>query len=153
MVILAMRITDFIPVAGIIHRLQGTDASGVVHELGMALARLGEIDGDRMVDLLLRREHVGTTAAGHEVAVPHARSPEVAATVGVVGLSERGVDFRAPDGLPVRIFVGLVSPIHGGRHLHAIACIARDLNDERFRRQLFGAADARAVHRLLAAGR
>jgi mannitol/fructose-specific phosphotransferase system IIA component (Ntr-type) len=147
-----MRITDFIPVAGVIHRLEAVAARDVVHELGAVLAPLGAIQADKMVDLLLRREHVCTTASGRELAVPHARSAEVAATVGVVGLSERGVDFRAPDGLPVRIFFALASPIHGGRHLQAIACIARDLDDVRFRHKLFDAPDAPAIHRLLAAG-
>jgi mannitol/fructose-specific phosphotransferase system IIA component (Ntr-type) len=150
-----VRIIDFVSVeAGEtgVHDLRATDAEGVVRELGgilAPLARPSPLEPDHLNALLLRREQVGSTAVGHEVAIPHARTSEVAATVGVIGVSQRGIDFGAPDGLPVRVFVAMVSPIHGGRHLHAIAAVARELGDPGLRRQLLRAADGADLHRLL----
>jgi mannitol/fructose-specific phosphotransferase system IIA component (Ntr-type) len=59
-------------------------------------------------------------------------------------------DFAAADRLPVQVFVALLSPIHGGRHLQAIASIARDLADSTFRRRLLEAASGDAAFRILA---
>lgn len=140
-----MRLVDFVSPEDGVHRLE---ADGVVRELGLALARPSDLDPDQLIRLLLRREHVGSTAVGHAVAIPHARTPEVRATVGIIGLSRRGVDFGAPDGLPVHIFVALVSPIHGGRHLHALAAVAREL-DATLRSRLLRASSAAEVYRLL----
>jgi len=147
-----MRITDFVSPRNVLHRLEADGAEGIVRDLGLALSASCEVEPDRLIKLLLRREQVGTTAVGHEIAIPHARAPEVGATVGVIGLSQRGIDFRAPDGLPVHVFVALVSPIHAGRHLHALAAVTRELADPEIRRQLLGASTAADIYRLLDAG-
>ena len=146
-----MRITDFVSAKGGVHRLAADGAVSAVRELGFALAQSSQIDPERLIGLLLHREQVGSTAVGHEVAIPHARTPEAAATVGVIGLSPRGIDFRAPDGLPVHVFVAFVSPLHGGRPLQATAAVARELADPELRRKLLQASDAAEVYRLLGA--
>ena len=145
-----MRIVDFLPRKECVHRLSAERAEDVVRELGVALAKLTQIEPDRLVQLLQRREQVCSTAVGKELAMPHARTPEASGTMGIIGLSPRGVDFRAPDGLPVRVFVALVSPIHGGKHLHALAAVSRELADAEVRKKLLGATDAADVLRLLA---
>jgi nitrogen PTS system EIIA component len=147
-----MRILDFVSPKDALLRLQADEPAGVVRELGLALAGPSQLDPDRLIKLLLHRERVGTTAVGHELAIPHARTPEVAATVGVIGLSARGIDFHAPDGLPVHVFVALVSPIHGGKHLHALAAVTRELADPAVRKRLLQARDAAEAHQLLGAG-
>jgi nitrogen PTS system EIIA component len=147
-----MRIVDFVSPSAVILRLEATGADAIVRELGRALAAASQVDPDRLIPLLLHRERVCTTAVGDELAIPHARTPEVAATVGIIGLSERGIDFHAPDGLLVRVFVAMVSPIHGGRHLHALAAVARELADPRVRQRLLEARDAAQIMRLLADG-
>jgi len=144
------RISDFVHGPEGIFRLDAADAASAVRELGFALAPFCNVDGERIVDLLARREHVATTAVGGQVAIPHARTADAAETVGIVGLSARGVDFAAADGLPVQVFVALLSPIHGGRHLQAIASIARDLSDPTFRRRLLKASSPDAAYQLLA---
>lgn len=151
-----MQITDFIAPENAIVCLRASDARGVIDELGRALAPFADLEAATLTALLHRREQVDTTAVGHEVAIPHARTPDVAATVGIVGLSVAGVDFRAADGRPVHVFVTLVSPVHGGKHLHAIACAARDLESADLRRRLLAAAaegDVGHAYRILSAGR
>ncbi len=146
-----MRIIDFLAAKHGVHRLEAGDANGVVRELGLALAQSSQVDTEQLIDLLLHRERVGSTAVGYEVAMPHARTPAAAETVGVLGLSYRGVDFHAPDGIPVRLFVAFVSPIHGGRHLHAVAAVARELADPNLRKQLLDSSDAAEAYRVLGA--
>jgi mannitol/fructose-specific phosphotransferase system IIA component (Ntr-type) len=143
-----MRIIDLIGAADI-RSLVETDAAGVVRELGLGLAPRCSVDGERLVEMLLRREKVASTAVGNGLAIPHARSVEAGGTVAVMGLSPGGVAFGAPDGLPVHVFVAMVSPIHGGRHLQAMACIARELGDPALCRRLAQARDAAERYGLL----
>jgi mannitol/fructose-specific phosphotransferase system IIA component (Ntr-type) len=73
--------------------------------------------------------------------------------VGVLGISERGVDFGAPDHLPVRLFVALLSPREGGGHLRALAAVGQAFSDAEVRERLLAAPSAESVHRLLAEAR
>ena len=146
-----MRITDLVPGPGGIVPLHATDGDAAVRELGLALAPLCGIDGDRVVELLRRREHVASTAVGGHVAIPHARTAEASKTIAVVGLSRGGIEFSAPDNAPVHVFVALLSPIHGGRHLQAIAAIARDLAAPSLLRRLTDAASPDDAYALLSA--
>src|SRR5262249_28616812 len=129
--------------------LQATDAAGVVRELGLELAPRARMDGERLVEMLRRREHVGSTAVGQSLAIPHARAVEAAETGAGVGLSGARGALAAPDGQLVHVFVALVSPIHGGRHLHVIATVARELGDVGLCRRLVAAGGVEEAYRLL----
>ncbi len=143
-----MKIAEFVPETGILFRIAASDAQGAVAELASALASVGGVPPARLRSLLLERESLGSTGIGHEIAVPHAKM-DVPRTVGVLGLSEQGIDFGAPDGRRVRIFVAFVSPPQGATHLKALAAVAQELSDEGFRGKLLSAADARGVYCLL----
>ncbi len=64
---------------------------------------------------LLNREKKATTALGGGIAMPHVRSRQARGLVIAVAVSKEGVDFGAPDGVPVRIFLSLVAPAHDDR--------------------------------------
>jgi mannitol/fructose-specific phosphotransferase system IIA component (Ntr-type) len=148
-----VRITDFLSPKHGVHVLKATEPVAAIREIGAALARSSDLEPERLIELLLRREQVCTTAVGNEVAIPHARTPEAGSTVAVIGLAAHGIDFRAPDGLPVRVLAAFVSPIHGGRHLQAIATISRTLGDAALRRQLLEARAPAEVYQLLGGSR
>jgi PTS system nitrogen regulatory IIA component len=145
-----MRIVDFVPRAGILVRLQATDAAAVVRELGAALAGVSGLPETQVVDALVYRERVAPTAVGSGVAIPHIRL-DVPQTVGVMGLAPAGIDFRAPDGLPVRIFVAFVSRPKSGQQLAALAAVSRALATEDTRARLLAARDVDQVHAVLTA--
>src|SRR4030042_975114 len=56
-----------------------------------------------IIDLLEKREQLGTTAIGKSIAIPHCRSMAAEKLTVIVGLKQEGVDFDAPDQLPVKI--------------------------------------------------
>ncbi len=145
-----MRIIDFVPTTGILYRLGAPDAAGAVRELAALLARQGGLAAEQVTAALLEREHLGSTAIGQEIAIPHARF-EVPRTLGVLGLAPAGIDFGAPDGALVRIAVAFLSPRQGGSHLHALAAIAQELSDASARGRLLSAGSAAEVHEVLAA--
>lgn len=114
----------------ILSRLQARDRAGVLREMAGVLSshRAGEIDAD-LLDKLLKREELGTTAIGNGVAVPHCRAKGIKSPALLLGLSREGVAFEAVDGKLSHVFFLLVSPEDnpgsGLRLLAAIAALTR----------------------------
>ena len=105
------------------------------------------IDRELLAAVLVAREHTSSTAIGDGIAIPHVRQPVVAAgaraTVSVSHLSE-AVEFRAPDGRPVRTIFLIVSPTVR-THLQMLAHVARALHDPGFRAALERRAPAEGL--------
>lgn len=64
---------------------------------------------------IFNRERKASTAVGNEVAVPHVRTQQVNDFVIVFGRSTHGLQFDAPDGQPVKIFIGVIAPPHNDK--------------------------------------
>jgi len=85
----------------------------VIRELVGLLVRAGSIkerDVHKLVQILLKRESLGSTGIGQGVAIPHGKSDCVTKLIGAFGVSRAGVDFDALDGEPVTLFFLLVAP-------------------------------------------
>jgi nitrogen PTS system EIIA component len=143
-----LELIDFVPADAIVFRLGASDATGAIRELASALARAHGLDREPIEALLLDREHLGSTALAHDVAAPHART-DIPRTMGALGLSEKGLEFAAPDGDPVRIVVAFVAPREGGGDLRALDIVSRAFADPVLRKKLFEVASAGEIHALL----
>ncbi len=114
----------------ILSRLKARDREGVLREMAGVLSsyRAGGIDVD-LLDKLLKREELGTTAIGNGVAVPHCRAKGIKSPALALGLSREGIAFEAVDGKLSHVFFLLVSPEDnpgsGLRLLAAIAALTR----------------------------
>jgi mannitol/fructose-specific phosphotransferase system IIA component (Ntr-type) len=110
----------------VLPRLEARDREGVLREMAGTLTgrQGGGFEGD-LLDKLLRREEMGTTAIGHGVAVPHCRAAGLKAPALLLGLSREGVPFAAVDGELSHVFFLLVSPEDNpGAGLRLLAAIA-----------------------------
>ncbi|MEP6802218.1 MAG: PTS sugar transporter subunit IIA [Acidobacteriota bacterium] len=77
---------------------------------------------------LLDRERLGCTGLGAGIAIPHCKLKELDEIVLAVASCPGGVDFRAPDGLPVTLIFLILSPAEApAMHLQALARISRML--------------------------
>jgi mannitol/fructose-specific phosphotransferase system IIA component (Ntr-type) len=130
--------------------VQATTVDDAIFEIGTALALAHDLDPQHVVDSLRRREGLGTTALGAGLALPHGRA-DIPKSVGALGISPLGIDWDAPDGLPVHVVVALLSPVEGSQHLAALARVAAALSNATLCAQLLAASDAKDVHRLLLA--
>jgi len=118
----------------------------VITELAAALT---SIDPDRVMEVVMAREHLGSTGIGHGVAIPHGRMPDLSAPMLALSRNIRGVDFDAIDGQPVHIVVLLLVPDSDDRrHLELLAQLARNLQQHSFREQVMQARDAEALSQL-----
>ena len=121
------------------------EMASFVHRAGVVRER------ELLIELLRVRERVGTTGLGKGVAVPHARSVTVVMQRLVVARSLKGIDWAAPDDLPVTLIFMALAPaewseeaFHG---LVARAAMAARL--QRTRQRLLSAPSSAAVAAVL----
>lgn len=101
-------------------------------------------------DGLMAREHLGSTALGHGVALPHARMATLQHAVAAFLRTRAPIDFGAPDHRPVSVFLILLVPAEASdRHLALMGCAASQFGDRAFRVQLKGAQDPHEIADLL----
>ena len=143
-----------IPSEAIIDSLESIDKQPVLKEMVQVLIDTGRIDEGALpgiVKALMGREDLGSTGIGKGVAVPHAKHESVHGLVAAFGRSQKGIEFAALDGQPVRlVFIILSSKEHSGQHLGALARVARLVRDDRFCRFLREAEDAKELAELFA---
>jgi len=148
-----MKIMDFLSKNAIIADIKSTKKEDVINELVNALIEAGEVDKrstGKLIDALMAREALGSTAIGQGVAIPHAKSDCVTKLMAAFGLSKKGVDFDSLDGEPAYIFFLLLAPQDSaGPHLKALARISRLLKDKYFRDSLRASEDAKAVIKII----
>jgi len=98
---------------------------------------LTSIDPDRVMEVVMAREQLGSTGIGHGVAIPHGRMPDLSLPMVAVARHAEGVNFDAIDGKPVHIVVLLLVPDADDRqHLELLAHLARRLQQQHFREQV-----------------
>lgn len=148
-----MQIMDFLSKKAIVTDIKSTKKEDVIKELVDALIEAGDVEKrsrNKLIDSLMSREALGSTAIGQGIAIPHAKSDCVEKLIAAFGLSNKGVDFDSLDGEPAYIFFLLVAPQDSaGPHLKALARISRLLKDKYFRDTLRTCEDDKAVIKII----
>ncbi|MBC8436461.1 MAG: PTS sugar transporter subunit IIA [Candidatus Omnitrophica bacterium] len=148
-----MQIMDFLSKKAILTDIKATKKEDVIKELVEVLINAGEIEKrnrSKLIDALMGRESLGSTAIGQGIAIPHAKSDCVSSLVAAFGLSKKGVDFDSLDGEPAYIFFLLVAPQDSaGPHLKALARISRLLKDKYFRDSLRACTDDKSIIKII----
>ena len=148
-----MQIMDFLSKKAIVMDIKSTKKPDVIRELVDTLIEAGDIDKrcrNKLIDALMAREALGSTAIGQGIAIPHAKSDCVTKLVAAFGLSKKGVDFDSLDGELIYIFFLLLAPQDSaGPHLKALARISRLLKDKYFRDTLRTCEDDKAVVKIV----
>ncbi len=133
-----MKLTEVLVRDACVIDLKARTKKEVLAELAGALApKTAGLDANELVDLLLERERLGTTAMGDGIAIPHARVESLGRLVASFGRNRSGVDFEAVDGKPTQLFFLLVAPgKEGSAHLLTLARLSRLLSRPEFRERL-----------------
>ena len=149
-----MKITDFLCKKAVTVNLKGTKKPEIIKELIDLLIKAGEIEKrnrNKLIEILLAREALGSTAIGQGVGIPHGKTDCANKMIGAFGLSRSGIDFDSLDGEPVYIFFLLIAPEDSaGPHLKALARISRVLKDKYFRESLKQAQDEKTIIKIIA---
>ena len=149
-----MKISEFLCAKAIMIDLKGTNKNEIIEELVDALVDAKAVEKKhktKLIEVLLTREALGSTAIGQGVAIPHGKCDFVNKLVAGLGISKKGVGFDSLDGEPAYIFFLLIAPIDSaGPHLKALAKISRLLKDKYFRENLKVAKDEKSIIKLIA---
>jgi Na+/H+ antiporter NhaD/arsenite permease-like protein/mannitol/fructose-specific phosphotransferase system IIA component (Ntr-type) len=109
--------------------------------VGNVLQEKGYInDPDSLVNELTAREKKGSTGIGEHIAIPHAFIPHLTETIIITLLLKKGIDFNAPDSLPVKVLFFVLSPEQKrDEYLKILARLATILHDPATKRGVVSA--------------
>ncbi len=148
-----MKIGDFLFPKAVAASLQGTTKEEIIEEMVGLLVKAGAIEKrykQNIIEVLLAREALGSTAIGQGIAIPHGKSEHIRKLTASFGISKKGVNFDSLDGEPAHIFFLLVAPIDSaGPHLKALARISRILKEKYLRESLKAAKDEHSILQLI----
>jgi PTS system nitrogen regulatory IIA component len=148
---MSMTLTDLVASNAILPALKANNKKKVVQELAARAAALTGQSERTILEILLQREKLGSTAVGNGVAIPHGKLAKLARLFGLFARLERPVNFEALDGQPVDLVFLLLAPESAGAdHLKALARVARLLRDPEIARKLRESRDAEALYAVLA---
>ncbi len=149
----AICLAEMLPVAAIEVPLAAQTRNSVITRMVEVAARTGWLwDPPKMAEAVRSREDLYPTALETGVALLHPRRP-MSSILGhaflAFGRTERGIPFASQRGLLTDLFF-LVCSVDDSGHLRTLARLSRLIGSEGFLDELRAAADAQAVHDLVA---
>ncbi len=129
-----MKISDFLNADLLELDLSASDTESCIKKLVDILERSSLIKSpEEVYRKLIEREKVMSTGIGMEVAIPHARCPSLSRTIVTMAISNRGIEFKAIDGKPVKVIFLIVGPPEAASlHVKLLAQIARMIKSKDF---------------------
>ncbi|MCE5268279.1 MAG: PTS sugar transporter subunit IIA [Planctomycetaceae bacterium] len=127
-------LTDALKAGGIHYRLGGADKLSVLQELVDVMPLPDQVDRQFLLQVLLARESLGSTALGNGIAVPHVRNPivmHISRPMITLCFLEQAIEFGALDGQPVHTLFTIVSPTIRA-HLHLLSRLGFALRQPSF---------------------
>ncbi|EJW13369.1 PTS system nitrogen-specific IIA component, PtsN [Rhodovulum sp. PH10] len=142
---------DLIAPQAVIPALKVNTKKQALQELAERAAELTGRTEREILEVLMQRERLGSTAIGSGIAIPHGKLPKLDKLFGLFARLDRPIDFEALDGQPVDLVFLLLAPESAGAdHLKALARIARMLREPEITRMLRDSHDREALYAVLA---
>ena len=146
-----MPLNDLVAPQAVISALKVNNKKQALQEIAARAAELTGRSEREILDVLIQRERLGSTAIGHGIAIPHGKLAKLEGLFGLFARLDRPVDFEALDGEPVDLVFLLLAPESAGAdHLKALARIARLLREPDTTRLLRESSDPEALYAVLA---
>ena len=110
--------------------LKATTRRQAIQELVEVACANTVLASEEVVSAVWAREETMHTGIGNGVAIPHARLENLSSPIVCLGISQQGVDFDAPDGLPANILFLVLTPVDdNGEQLEIMAGLTRAFRD------------------------
>ena len=146
-----MKISEILTKKNIIKDLKSFDKESVLEELSNFLKDRGEIPNKKNLLLsLIKREKLGSTGIGENVAIPHAKIRDIDKIITVFARSQIGVEFESLDQKPVNFIYLILAPENStGQHLKALARISRLFKNPSLRESVLRANETDQIYSIL----
>ena len=122
-----MNINDILSEDSILVDFNASSKKNVLDALSKLAEREIKVNYKTILDNLIKREKLGSTAVGNGIAIPHTTESSLIKPRGFLAMLSRGLDFNANDDQPVDIIFLLLAPSNnnGSKHLQALALVSR----------------------------
>ena len=132
--------------------LKSTDKRGTMAEMVDCISRECQLkDRELILEMLMNRESLGSTAIREGVAFPHGRSIAVQELTLLFARSEKGVDFDALDKKPTHLFFLIIAPPQDKEdlYLRVLGHLVELIKTSSIRKKLTEAADFETLNSIL----
>lgn len=145
-----MPLADLLIAERIVMLTEPGDRDQVLDAAARLLSNASPVLTAAIGDALREREQLGSTAIGHGVALPHARSNAFESSRGAFLRLEHAVDFGSGDNAAVDLVFAMSVPEHAPQqHLQTLSELAERFSDPEFRDALRGARDIKGLRGIL----
>ena len=133
-----MKLSDVLERKAIIPDLESRSKPDVIMELAEKLSSVyPNINDEKLIEVLLEREKLCSTAVDSGVAIPHAKLSGISDIVAGFGRSIEGIDFDSLDAKLTHLFIILVAPENSiGSHIQLLARISKIFKNPELRSKL-----------------
>lgn len=137
-----MDITEILPFfheQRFIPELQATTKQAAIEELADKFVETRVIrNKELLLEMLNRRESVGSTGIGHGIAMPHGRTTATTEIIVAFGRSKKGIAWEAMDNKPVHLIFLIVAPPNEDKNLYLpmLGTLVEFLSKEENRKKL-----------------
>ncbi|MBM3286814.1 MAG: PTS sugar transporter subunit IIA [Candidatus Eisenbacteria bacterium] len=146
------RILNYVDERFFVRDLRAKSKDGVLKELAEYLSQDKDVrDATLVLEMLRKRESLGSTAIGSGVAIPHGRTLAIASIKVLFARHQKGIDFESPDGAPVHLFFAIVAPPQdrNNEYLPLLGTIAELVKEKKVRGMLMKAATFADLRQIL----
>ena len=134
-----MNINDMLSNDAFLVNFNGTSKKQVFEELSKLAEIKIAVDSRLLLENIIKREKLGSTAVGNGIAIPHANVDNIDRPYVFVCTLLDGLDFNSTDDMPVDIIFLLIAPNNkNSEHLQALALISRLLRNKELTTKLRG---------------
>jgi len=145
-----MPLNDLLTPAAVIPALRVNSKKQALQELASRAAELTGQNERSLLEVLIQREKLGSTAVGSGIAIPHGKLPKLSQLFGMFARLARPVEFEALDEQPVDLIFLLLAPEGAGAdHLKALARVARLLREPGIAAKLRESEDVDTLYTVL----
>lgn len=119
--------------------LQGKIKEDALNEMALKFEELGLVKNvEILLEMLRRREGLGTTGIGKGIAIPHGRTTVAKDVIIAFGKSTAGLEYESVDEKPVHlVFMVIAPPIEeGNKYLPVLGKLVEVLNNPKVRSKM-----------------
>ncbi|MBN2352481.1 MAG: PTS sugar transporter subunit IIA [Spirochaetales bacterium] len=143
--------TEYFQTGTVVECLESEDKFNAIRELLKKAPVVAAFkDACLIEEAAIEREKVYTTGIGRGVAIAHGKTPCVADTIILLGISKKGIDFQSADGQLVHLLFLIANPPDKSEeYLLALSTLARLMRQNDFTASLYETLSACQVERLM----
>ena len=122
-------VTTLLTRGGILYGVPGDDKTSALVAAIERLRLPDSVNRDHVIEEIMQREEIASTAIGQGIALPHPQSSaalQLPESILTLVFLAQPIDFNAPDGVPVQALFVILSR-DAGQHLRLLAHLGRTL--------------------------